>query len=275
MWRMRRLGLLLCLVLSARAGDEPLVRIHDVADLKADDTWYALAMIKAKAAAKGGEVRPQGRCILVVGPAAVQEKVAKELTAIRESLGKAVDMELRFVKVEGGLGVPSVSAEKVDELLRERKAETLAGPRLTCFNGQRASVSVARKVSYVSDFTFATDKQGNVTADPVVDTLPDGITVNLRPFIAGQAVRIAADVTVAEVGDQMREIELPLPLPQPVKIQVPEATSRSVRTLLDCAPGEYAVLDLGGGRVVLIRATAMALKDLPGDEFPGEEVQLK
>jgi hypothetical protein len=271
---MRRLGLLLCLVLSARAGDEPLVRIFDVADLKRDDTWYALAMIKVKAAAKGGEVRAEGKCILVTGPAAVQEKVAKELEAIRADFGRLVEMEVRLVKAEGGLGVTSVSAGKLDALLKERKAEAMAGPTLTCHNGQRASISVVRQVSSVSDFKFTTDVEGNVTGDPVVDTLPDGIMAKLRPFIAEGKVRVAAEVTVAEVAEQMPEIDVPLPLAVPARIQFAEGTTRSVRKLVDCAPGEWAVLDLGGGRVALIRATAMAGKCLPG-EFPGEEIELK
>jgi hypothetical protein len=272
---MKRLGLLLCLVISARAGDDPLVRVYDLADLKTHDNWYALAMVRVKDAAAGAEVRPEGDALVVVAPAAVQEKVARELETIRESFGRLVGMEVRFLRVEGGLGVASVAAEKLDALLEQRKAEAVAAPKVTCYNGQQASISVARQLSYVRDFTFTADNEGNVTADSVVDTLPDGVTANLRPFIAEGKVRVAADVTVAEVADRMPEIDLPLPLAVPAKIQFAEGTTRSVRKLVDCAPGEYAVLDLGGGCVVLIRATPLALKGMRGLEFEGKEIELK
>jgi hypothetical protein len=97
-------------------------------------------------------------------------------------------------------------------------------------------------------------------------------------------VRVVAEVTVMEVSEQMPEVELPLPLAVPARIQVPEGTTRSVTKVIDCAPGEYAVLDLGGGHVVLIQATATALdaeetakavKQAAGEEFPGQEIELK
>ncbi len=270
---MRTLGLLLCLFLSARAGDEPVVRVFDVADLKAYDTWFELAMAKVKAATKGAEVAAEGNTIVVKAPAAVQEKVGEELGEIRKAFGILVTMEVRFVKVEGGLGIASVPAGKLDALLKERKAKGFARPTLTCYNGQQGTVSAVRQVSYVSDFAFTSDEEGNMTGDPVVEELSHGVTAKLRPFVSGPRVRVSAQVTVAEVGAEIPEIELPFPVPAPVKIQVPEVTTRSVAKLMDCAPGEYAVLDLGGGHAVLIRAIVAA--DAEDVGLPGQEVQSK
>lgn len=245
-------------MLSASAGDEPLVRVHDLADLKAYDMWFALAMAKVKAAAKGADVLAHGDTLVVIASAAVQEKVAEELGAIRKAFGILVTMEVRFVKAEGDLGVATVPVGKLDALLQERKAELTRGPTLTCYNGQQASLSAVRLVTYVSDFAFSSDEEGNVTADPLVETLPHGISAKLRPFASGGKVRVAAEVTMVEVGAEIPEIELPFPLPTPVKIQVPETRTRSVTEIVDCAPGEYAVLDLGGGQAVLIRAILAA-----------------
>lgn len=271
---MRRLGLLLCLVLSARAGDEPLIRVYDLADLKAYDVWFAIAMAKVKAAAKGADVAGHGDTIVVNAPAAMQEKVAEELGAIRKALGILVTMEVRFVRAEGGLGVSTLPAEKLDALLAERKAELIAGPTLTCHNGQQASLSVVREVTCVSDFVFSSDEEGNVTGDPVVETLPHGVSAKLRPFAAGGKVRIAAEVTMVEVGEAIPEIELPFPVPTPVKIQVPEARTRTVAKLVDCPAGEYAVLDLGGRDAVLIRAILAASAEGAMGQ-PGEEAASK
>lgn len=273
---MRRLGIVLCLVLSARAGDEPVLRVFDVADLKAHDTWFVLATAKVKAAAKGATVAFEGNAIIVSGPATVQEKVAEELRAIRKALGILVTMEVRFVKAEAGLGVASVPSGKLDALLKERKAEGIAGPTLTCFNGQQASVSAVRPVSYVSDFALTSDDNGSVTADPAVEQLNTGITAKLRPFVSGAKVRVAAEVTVAEIAEEIPEVELPLPVPAPMKIQVPEVTTRSVAKLVDCAPGEYAVIDLGSGRFALILAVlAKEAEEILAEGADGRDIDLK
>ncbi len=269
---MRRLGLLLCLVLVARAGDDPnVVRIHDCQDLKEDDTLWAVAVARVRAAAQGAKVELQKNSIVVVAPAAVQEKIAKDLSAVREALGTLIHLEVRVLRIEGGVGVASLSPEKLEGLVKEKRAEVLAAPSLVCHNGQNASVSVLKEVSYVSDFDVTLDGQGNVTADPVVMTLSEGVTAKLRPFVSGQTIRVAADVSVTEVKDQIPEIELPLPLPTPVKVQVPESTTRSVRKLLECVPGSYVVIDLGGGQVVLLRATPVRAEEIGG--LGGEEPQ--
>jgi len=273
---MRRLGLLLCLVLVARAGDEPsILRVHDCADLKWDDTWWAVAVARVRAAAQGGDVELQENGVMVVtAPAVLQEQIARDLASVREAFGQLVTLVVRIVKVEGGLGVASVPAEKLDALLRERKAEDIGGPTLVCRNGQQSSLSAVRNVSYVSGFEIKLGQDG-ITADPVVDTLPDGITAKLRPFVAGEIVRVSADISVSEVADQMREIELPLPLPTPVKIQVPESTTRSVTKLVECPPGAYAVIDLGGGQVVLLRAMPVRADPTgPGGEEPQDPEEI-
>jgi len=272
---MRRALLLLCLVAIARAGDEPVVRIFDAADLKTEDTWWAIAKLRVQFAAQGAQVRYEKSNIIVVAPEAVQQRIANELTTVRDAFGKLVQLEVRVVRVEGGLGVPSVPAEKLEALLKEKKAESLAKPNLVCRNGQQASISVLRQISYVSDFSISLDDNGGLSADPVVDTLEDGITAKLRPFVAGQAVRVSLDVSVTDVAGQMPEIELPFPLPTPVKVQVPESTSHSVRRIVDCPPSAYAVIDLGGGTVVLILATCLQEKGLLDGRWPGQDVPLK
>lgn len=270
---MTRLGLLLCLVLVAGAGDEPsILRVHDCADLKEDDTWWAVAVARVRAAAQGGDVELEENGVMVVtAPAAQQEQIARDLTAVREGFGQLVTLVVRIVNVEGGLGVASVPAEKLDALLKERKAEELAGPTLVCRNGQQASLSVTRPVAYVSGFEIKV-VPGGVTADPVVDTLPDGMTAKLRPIVTGGSVLVSADISVVQVADRIPEVELPLPLPTPVKIQVPESTTRSVTKLVECPAGAYAVIDLGGGQVVLLRAMPVqAAARESGEQEPKEK----
>jgi hypothetical protein len=279
---MRRLGPLLCLALLARAGDDPkapVTRVYDAADLAHDKLGFAMAIARVKAAARGHAVRVDKSALVVVAPPAVHGKVAEELAAFRAVVGRLVRFEIRLVKAEGGLGVASVPADRIDALLQERKAETVAGPTLVCFNGQQARVTITRQISYVGDFDFDVDEQGNVTADPVISTLEDGIVANLRPFVSGQVVRVALDVSVTEVAEAMQEVELPVPGAAPLKVQVPERTTRSVARLLECADGTFTAIDLGGGRTVLLKVAAEpaeAIGTFPGQDVPlGEETEVK
>lgn len=262
---MRRLGLLLSLVLVARAGDDsaaPLLRIYDIADLRTDEAWWAAAMARVKAAAPGIDVRQEKGCLVVAATAAEHEKIAKELSAVREAFDVLVTFDVRLAKIDGGAGVTSVPAEKLDAFLKEKHADSRAGPCLTCRNGQQASIRVIRQVSYISDFRVGADDEGNVVADPVVSLLDDGVTASLRPLATRDAIRVAVDASVNEVGE-IREVELPFPLPAPVKIQVPERSTWSVARLVECKPDAWSVVDLGSGRVLFLRATRSASGD-PG-----------
>jgi len=273
---MRRLGLLLCLTLLARAGDDPIVRVYDVADFKAQDVWRAVAMTRVNAAAAGAEVRAEKDSLVVAAPAATHEKIAKELTSLREALGVVVTLDLKLAKLEGGTGVASVPAQEIEAFLKEKRAERLACPSITLWNGQRGSLSVLRQVSYVGDFELSVDGQGNVTADPAVSTLDDGVRANLRPFAVGPSIRVAVDVAISEVKEQMSEVELPLPLATPVKVQVPETTTRSVARLVECKTDAFAVIDLGGGLVLFLRAILGKADALPpGHPQGAKEIELR
>ncbi len=261
---MRRLGLLLCLTLLARAGEDPIVRVYDVADLKAQEVWWAVAMARVKAAAAGVQIREEQDTLVVAAPAAIHEKIAKELTSLREALGVVVTLDLKLAKLEGGTGVASVPAEEIEAFLKDKRAERLACPSITLWNGQRGSLSVLRQVSCVGDFELDVDGQGNVIADPIVSTLDHGIRANLRPFAVGQSIHVAVDASVFEVKEPMAEVELPLPLAAPVKVQVPETTTRSVARLVECKTDAFAVIDLGGGVVLFLRAILGKADCLPG-----------
>jgi hypothetical protein len=252
---MRRVGLLLLLAMAARAGDEPVVQIYDVTDLvdEGGDLWLGAALSRAQAAAKGMSVEVKEKRLVVTAPQGVQEAVRKEILAVRDAFGTEVLLDVVVLKIEGRLGVGSVPVENLDALVKEKNAVMLAGPTVKVRNGQKASVSVVREVSYVGDFKVVIDDNGVVTADPVVEKVGDGIVADFHPMVAGQVVRVAAEVSVTDVG-QLAESELEAPFPTPLKIQVPECTTRTVRKLIECSPAAYTVIELGPGSAALVRA---------------------
>ena len=252
-------------MLVARAGDDPaapVLRVYDITDLQTDEAWWAAAIARVKAAAPGIDVRQEKGCLVVAATAAEHEKIAKALSAVREAFDVLVTIDVRLAKIEGGAGVASVSAEKLDAFLKEKHAETRSGPSLTCRNGQQASITVSRQVSYISDFQVGADDEGNVVADPVVSLLDDGVTASFRPLATRDAIRVAIDASVSEVGE-IRDVEVPFPLPAPVRIQVPETSTSSFARLVECKPDAWSVVDLGSGRVLFLRAIRSASGD-PG-----------
>lgn len=254
--RMRRLGLLLCLGLVARAGDENVIQLYDLADLKEiDEAWWAVAISRARSAAQGGNVALKEKVLVVSAPPAVQEKVGKEIAEVRKAFEHVVVLDVRVARIEGGAGGAAVPLDRIDAFLKEKGATDLSKPTLVCWNGQAASLEVTREISYVSDFDVALDGVGDVTADPVVSTIRDGLSAKLRPIAHGQGVRVVAELSVTDVAAPMPEVELPYPLGNPLKVQAPESTTCSVTRLVECSPDAFTVVAVGGPWVVLLRAT--------------------
>jgi hypothetical protein len=72
------------------------------------------------------------------------------------------------------------------------EGETVIAPRITAFDGRRASVSVLSRTAFVQDFEIER-QEGAFVADPVVGLLHDGAVLEMTPRTAagGRAVDLA------------------------------------------------------------------------------------
>ena len=252
--------------IEARRPAGNVVRIHAVQDLRVEEKWWKLALVRIKTAAHGADqlqLHEENGALLVVAPVAVQERVAGELAALRRFLGRVVTVEVRVVQI--GAAPPhlpaEIAADGLVEFLEKHSDDVTTAPRLTCRNGQTASVEVVKEVSYVADFDVEVADDAFL-ADPVVEVLQTGLVVKLRP-VAGDdgVVAVSVEARHTDLARPIPTMKLPMPAGPAVEIQVPETRSTVVTRLVACKPGRLTVVDAGGGRLLLLGAEAFHLDD--------------
>lgn len=84
-----------------------------------------------------------------------------------------------------------------------KDAEVLTAPRLSVFPLERAELRISKEIAYVKDFTV-TRKGDAVIADPVVDTVMDGLVAE------AVACPLDRDLLAIACGLQVQEVEQPL-----------------------------------------------------------------
>ena len=145
-----------------------------------------------------------------------------------------ISIEMRIVEIPsdtarallGADGTPQVSSVATADagkllklLLDESRASLVSAPRLTCFDQQRANVSVITQHAFVSGFEV-NDSKGARVLDPVVETVNDGLTLALKPEIREGKVSLEINLVEAELVKPMAEGEVILDRAT-IKLQLP------------------------------------------------------
>lgn len=125
------------------------------------------------------------------------------------------------------------------------RSTLVIAPRLTAYNGQRANVTVLNQVSYISDFDVEI-AQASQIGDPIVQTLRDGVILDLRPVVSADRRFITMELrpTVAILTRPIATFQTTLANGPPVTIQLPELAVQRVRTTVTMPDG--GTLLLGG-----------------------------
>jgi len=238
------LGAVLARIEARRIGPRA-TRIYDVADFGADETWRKIVAGRVRvlvAKAGGVQLAPKGSALVVRAPLAVHERIAKELDKLRATYGLLLGIDLRLVRGKG------------------KGEDTLVAPRLTCRNGQRASVDFVRQISYVADFETRVNEKGEVAADPVMGTALDGVRLSLRPVLSEKdgRVRMVVKASIRTIERPLPVFEVPLPGGPPVRLQVPAGHSREIVRIVTCTPDREQITDLGGGLSLIVKAAPIA-----------------
>jgi Bacterial type II and III secretion system protein len=126
----------------------------------------------------------------------------------------------------GSEGTPQVYAVATTEsgallkaLLDEKRASVVSSPRLTCFDRQRANISVITQHAYVSGFEV-NDSKGARVLDPVVETVSDGLVLALKPEIKDSKISLEINLAEAELVKPIAEGEVKLD-GATIKLQLP------------------------------------------------------
>ncbi len=162
----------------------------------------------------------------------------------------------------------------LDEAQRSDRATTIAAPRLTLFDRQRGTLTIANQTAYISHFDLEVGG-GRAVADPVVKVAADGLFLHLRPAGTPGSTEVALDLdmTISTLQRPIAVVEAVLPgSPTPVQIQQPVLCTQRLTTSAALAPSECLVLaafgeDVAGDRLFAIltarRVTAPIVATVP------------
>jgi hypothetical protein len=251
--------------LEARQTEAPVLRVLDVRDLQADGKAWGMCKLRIRQAAAGAEQFREASdgVLLVHATGAVHRRVEEELKALRRFTGRIVTMETRLARLATPLAdVPAeLGVAEAAALLKQHGAEVQASPHLSCRNGQKASMAITGQVAFVADFDVDAAEDAFV-ADPVVENVHEGMELFLRPVLGeDETIRIVVGAQVTDLAEPVATVTIPTPIGGGFKIQVPETRTTKVTKLVTCRPGRVAIVDLGGGTLLLLTAVASAVAD--------------
>ncbi|MGE4158437.1 MAG: hypothetical protein AB7F75_05000 [Planctomycetota bacterium] len=126
----------------------------------------------------------------------------------------------------------------------QQKGTVLVAPMVTCFNTQRANLSVLQQQAYIRDLTAVVNVQIGLF-DPDIGYIQSGTTLDVRPIVSHDRKYITLELkpTVAELVD-LRSIPVPSTASGSASIEAPEMTLRAIRTTVSVPDG--GTLLMGG-----------------------------
>ena len=126
----------------------------------------------------------------------------------------------------------------IEAVRKDKKGTVLTSPRVTCFNGQRANVVVARLVNYLQTF----DEDGT----PTIATVTDGVVLEVKPYVSADQRYVTLELlpSITELRQLMpvrisRMFDTPgnIPVYGYTIIELPEVFTRAVETTVSVPDG--------------------------------------
>jgi hypothetical protein len=203
--------------------------------------------------------------LLVNQTAVGHARIAGLLAQLKARESRTVQLEVGFyalsdalqAKIEGaaagGKGsLPPAVLTQLDQAVARGEAKLTGSAMLTSLDEQRVFLHQGAEQAFVSDFEQSSGGTGNVVAqvaDPIVEVLMSGLTLDVRPTIVGEGRRPFVSLDVRFV--RSRPLELAHSKTPWGSIDIPRVAVDSVRT--------SARVPSGGGMLVFsARASADA-----------------
>jgi Flp pilus assembly secretin CpaC/tetratricopeptide (TPR) repeat protein len=126
---------------------------------------------------------------------------------------------------------------------KSERVELVSNPRILVSNTGRANLTVLNQVVYVKDFDVEIAQAASI-ADPIIDTVQDGVILDVRPVVSADRRFITLELrpTIAELRRPIREVSTTLGSQASVTIQLPELEIQRVRTSIPMPDGSTVLL---------------------------------
>lgn len=131
---------------------------------------------------------------------------------------------------------------------KSERVELVTSPRITVYNTARGNLSVLNQIAYVQDFNVEIAQAASI-ADPIVNVVQDGVTLDVRPVVSADRRFITLELrpTIAVLKRPIREVVTTLGSQNSVTIQLPEVDYQRVRTSIPMPDGGTVLL--GGMKI--------------------------
>lgn len=167
------------------------------------------------------------------------------------------------------IGAWSLPAGEVTEELLS-KATLVSAPRMSVFEGQTGTIVIVNEMAYISGFEVQ-GKEATRIADPIVDTILDGLFVELQAVsVDDDKLSLSAGVTLSEVVRPIRTQKIRL-YGADVEIQVPVAYTQRIKAAGEISEDRVLVLTGMLGRDNDIYTVLISGQRVPLDEATPEE----
>jgi hypothetical protein len=255
---------------------EHVLQLYDVKDLAARmGGMDELVARLRRLVGADGSVQPHDGVLVVKAARSDHGAVAQRLDVLRRDSSVLVRLETRVVEAPlsaalgrevsaarpGQIVAVADAAEAVARWLKAGEAKVVTAPALSCFPGQTASVHAGSEVSFVADFDVEVSQSAFI-ADPIVDTIYEGVMVELRPHLLEGGVRLDLHATYTDVELESFTTHLGR---QEYEIQIPAVARSEVRRTVDVTDGQTVLLriadDAERRRFVLVTVTREPLED--------------
>lgn len=120
-------------------------------------------------------------------------------------------------------------------LLNDKRASVVSSPRLTCFDRQRANISVITQHAFVSGYEV-NDANSTRVLDPVIDNVVDGLVLAVKPEIKEGKISLELNLAEAELVKPIAEGEVKLD-GATLKLQLPVLHIQTLATKANVEDG--------------------------------------
>lgn len=131
---------------------------------------------------------------------------------------------------------------------KAERLEQVTAPHVLVANTARSNLAVTNQLSYVQDFNVEIAQSASI-ADPVVQTIQEGVILDVRPIVSADRRFIVIEVrpTVATLQRPIRELTTGLASASSVTVQLPELEIARMGTTVPIPDG--GTILLGGWKL--------------------------
>ncbi len=125
-------------------------------------------------------------------------------------------------------------------LTKRKDAEVISSPIVQMWDGARSNIVISNQVSYISSFELSGDGTQRI-ADPVVDTMTEGLMLEVRATSSSDGMNLDLKLTMAELQRPIATQNVRV-FGSSMTVQTPVMFTQSLTAQGTCADGQSLLL---------------------------------